>query len=93
MVIILSILVGAVLGTRYKVLCLIPTTAVGIAAVAAFGLIGSTPLASTLQTAITVSIALQLGYVFGLAVRSVIVAARVPIAAPKSFREQTARFD
>jgi hypothetical protein len=72
MILSVSILVGAVLGTRFKVLCLVPTTLAGAALVT---------LAAAdwhiLTDLILMSIGLQIGYAAGLAIRFTIAAARV----------------
>jgi len=88
---ILSILVGAVLGTRYKVLCLVPTTLIGLTALAGVSLYAQADLGWTMLTALGLVVWLQIGYLFGITVRMAIVAARVRVAAPKSLREQQAR--
>lgn len=75
MITVLGILGGAVLGTRYKVLCLVPATALGIAAVTALDLIHEVPVSSTLQTALVLTVGLQIGYLIGVTVRLMLLAA------------------
>jgi hypothetical protein len=91
MITVLSILGGAALGTRYKVLCLVPTTATGIAAVAALDLIHNVPVSSTVQTALVLAVGLQIGYLVMVSVRSVLHAAPGPgIDEPEPGHEQPA---
>jgi hypothetical protein len=92
MVALLSVLLGAVLGTRFKVFCLVPTAVIGIAAAVVINVLIRAPIISTLQAALAIAVGLQLGYLFGLTVRSVIVAARARrIAEWKRFRGEPAR--
>jgi hypothetical protein len=89
MITVLGILGGAVLGTRYKVLCLVPTIATGIAAIAASDLISDVPASSTVQTALALAFGLQIGYLVGVTVRAVFVAALA--RRPGPLHEQPAR--
>jgi hypothetical protein len=66
MIIVISILIGAVLGTRYKVLCLVPTTLAGTAALATLDQLNGVPLGSTALTALALTAGLQIGYVIGV---------------------------
>jgi hypothetical protein len=92
MITVLGILGGVVLGTRYKVLCLVPTTATGIAAIGAIDLIHNVPLSSTVQTALVFAVGLQIGYLVGVSVRSVLLAAPGHgVDEPEAVREQPAR--
>jgi hypothetical protein len=70
MITVIGILVGAVLGTRYKVLCLVPTTLAGIAAVVALDHINGVPPGSAALAALMLAVALQIGYVIGAMIRS-----------------------
>lgn len=75
---ILSWLAGAALGTRIKVLALLPVTLVGGVVVAVVaGLLGSSLAAVCAWTAIYM-VALQLGYLGGLAARSVMAGEGLP---------------
>lgn len=65
-VVVISVIVGAVLGTRYRVLCLLPTALVGIGALAAIARLSDTS-AATVGSAVALVVALQAGYVAGLA--------------------------
>ncbi len=92
MVAVVSVLVGVLLGTRYKVLCLVPVTLAGILALATFNQLNEMPLGSTALSALTLAVGLQIGYVLGLTVRSVL---RGPLAGslsrPARLRGQPAR--
>lgn len=73
MMAVFGILVGAALGTRYKVLCLLPTTLIGTAVLAALGHINEVPFSSTALSALAVG--LQIGYPLGAIVLSQLPAA------------------
>jgi hypothetical protein len=92
MMTVLGILGGAVLGTRYKVLCLVPATVIGIAAIAALDLLHVVPAGSILLTAVMFAVGLQIGYLIGVTVRLVLLAAPAGGAARLAPRhEQPAR--
>lgn len=80
MILILSILVGAVLGTRFKVLCLVPTAVASGAAISTFNFVTGMPVNLILQTVLALGIGLQIGYLAGIAVRSVLISLRRRIA-------------
>lgn len=61
----IGILTGAALGTRYKVLILVPAFAIGLATFLAIGLVRSMPLLSTGVTTLLFVTGLQIGYVTG----------------------------
>ncbi|PZA13609.1 hypothetical protein DNX69_04450 [Rhodopseudomonas palustris] len=87
---ILGFLIGAVLGTRYRVFSLVPvaigcTGAVGIHAAATQVQFGAALLAM-----LGITVALQIGYLFGLTVRITMVCARVRTAAEKTVRQRPA---
>jgi cation transporter-like permease len=90
MIAVLSILAGAALGTRYKVLCLVPAMLIGIAAIAARDFLQAVPLASTIRTSLMVAVGLQVGYV-AITVRSALLAARARIAQPRRVHERPVR--
>jgi hypothetical protein len=77
MIIIFSALLGAVLGTRFKVFILLPVSGCGMLAAAIGGMTYGASLAWSLMLAGAVAVALQLGYLGGLATRFVMVAARL----------------
>jgi len=64
-----SLLVGAVLAQRFKVLVLLPSTAMVLMAAAVFGLMESYTIGSTMLVAAAGSVSMQAGYLFGLGVR------------------------
>jgi hypothetical protein len=90
MILVPSLLGGALLGTRYRVLCLVPTIAAGIAAIAAFNLLHQVPLSSTVLSAIVLAVGLQIGYLIGVTVRCLLSPARA-VAGAEPLREQPAR--
>jgi hypothetical protein len=91
MIAVLGILGGAILGTRYKVLCLVPITATGVAIIAALDLINEVSVRSTLQTALAFAVGLQIGYLVSVTVRSVLLAARRQHSEPVPVHEQPVR--
>lgn len=80
MVAVISILIGALLGTRCRVLCLVPATLAGTATLAALDQLNGAPLASTALTVLALAVGLQIGYVVGVIVRSVALAALATVA-------------
>jgi len=77
MLAITTMLIGALLGQRFKVLILLPAIVIGSAAIFAFGMAHSNGLWSILlATAFTIT-ALQLGYLGGSVIRFVIAEARI----------------
>jgi hypothetical protein len=90
MIAVLSILAGAALGTRYKVLCLVPAMAIGIIAVAARDFLQQVPVGSTVQTSLMLAVGLQIGYL-AITVRSALLAARGRIVRPERVLERPAR--
>ena len=91
MITVLGILGGALLGTRYRVLCLVPITATGVAAVAALDLINKVPVSSTVQSALALAVGLQIGYLVGVTVRSLFLAASARRLGPAPLYQQPAR--
>ena len=77
MVTFIGVLAGALLGTRYKVLCLVPAILVGTMAVAMIDRLNDVPASSTALTALALGFALQIGYLLGFTARSVLLAALV----------------
>ena len=75
MVTLIGVLTGALLGTRYKVLCLVPIILVGTAALAVIDRFNDVPASSTALTALALGLALQIGYLVGFTARSVLLAA------------------
>ncbi|WP_298885747.1 hypothetical protein [uncultured Bradyrhizobium sp.] len=85
MIIIFSALGGAVLGTRFKVFILFPVSLLALVAVTSGLMLGGSSLSRSLTVAIASIVALQLGYLGGVATRFVMVAARL-----RSLRKQPA---
>jgi len=67
---ILSLLCGAVLGTRYRVFCLPPVIMLAAIAIAAFDQIYGGSARSTAFTVVAVGVELQIGYLVGALVTS-----------------------
>jgi uncharacterized membrane protein YczE len=86
---ILSLLCGAVLGIRYKVFCLPPAILVGVLAIATLDRIHQVSLGSTALTALAVGVELQIGYLLGAMIRSLLLASPVSLAA--HLRDRSAR--
>ena len=91
MVAVLSILGGAALGTRYKVFCLIPIIAIGIALITFLDRVNAVPLSSTVLSSVALAIGLQVGYFGGVAARLACVSKpRANIIEPTPFGDQPA---
>jgi hypothetical protein len=75
MVTLTGVLAGALLGTRYKVLCLVPIILVGAAVLAALDRSNDISAGSTVLSALAFGLALQIGYLVGFTARSVLLAA------------------
>jgi hypothetical protein len=82
MIALCSSLIGAVLGTRFKVLILFPAIMVGLASVAAIATLRGSPLSTAIGAAMIVAIFLQLGYLGGLGTRLCLALARRPSPRP-----------
>lgn len=92
MMMVLGVLAGAVLGARYRVLCLVPATVIGIVTVAVLDRLNGVLLGSTVLTAVVLAVALQIGYLIGAVAQLVLFAAPSGrIIAPKRLRDQPAR--
>jgi hypothetical protein len=80
------ILIGAALGLRFKVLILVPATAISLALIATIALFTGAGLGWALISAVVGTVSLQLGYLGGLVTGIVITAAdlRAPQRAPRS---------
>jgi hypothetical protein len=74
MPLLICLLVGAVLGQRFKVMVLIPATAVALTAAAAFAHAGT--LWQNLGAVLLVTSSLQIGYFAGVAIRYLVASAR-----------------
>jgi hypothetical protein len=75
MVTLIGVLAGALLGTRYTVLCLVPIILLGTAVLAVLDRFNDLPASSTALTALALGLALQVGYLAGFTARSVLLAA------------------
>ena len=74
-ILLLALLVGAVLGQRFKVLVLLPAMALALGLTAADGLAQAEPFWQVLVTAVVAFTGLQLGYLAGTGIRHLMVAA------------------
>lgn len=77
MIALCSSLVGAVMGTRFKVQMLFPAVVLGIAMVAAVAAYKGSAVSSTIVAAVVCVTSLQLGYFAGLFTRFCMAASRV----------------
>ena len=76
MIALCSSLVGAVIGTRFKVQVLFPAAMLGCAMVAAVAVLKGSALSSAIVAAILCVISLQIGYLGGLFTRFCMAASR-----------------
>jgi hypothetical protein len=74
---ILSVLVGAVLGMRLRVLIILPVIGFAFVTIAGIGAARSDALSLIATVMVLTAISLQLGYLLGSAARFVMVAARI----------------
>jgi hypothetical protein len=63
--IVISILIGAVLGERFNVLILVPAAAVALVSTAGLGIANGDPMWSVALTMVSVTAVLQVGYWLG----------------------------
>lgn len=89
MIALCSSLIGAVLGTRFRIHVLFPAAVLGLVIVAAVAVFKGSAVSSTIGAAIVFVIALQVGYLGGLFTRFCLAAAR--LASYRSLRSTTAR--
>jgi len=73
---VLSLLVGMVLGQRFKVLVLVPAVATSLVVVLGLGIARSQSLEALGLSAIAVIVAVQIGYLLGLGIRHLLVVVR-----------------
>jgi len=73
---ILSLTAGMVLGQRFKVLILLPATGLAIIAATGAGMAHGDHGWSIVLLAIAVTVALQIGYLIGTGIRSLLAAGR-----------------
>jgi hypothetical protein len=74
---IVSILLGAILGVRFKVLILVPTIGIGLLVVLAGGLVKHDSLTRIALAVVLMTTCLQVGYLAGIGVRCFLLWARV----------------
>lgn len=77
MIALCSSLIGAVLGTRFRIHALFPAAVLGLIIVAAVAAFKGTAMSSTIAAAIVFAGALQVGFLGGLFTRFCIAAARL----------------
>ena len=89
MIAICSSLIGAVMGTRFKVQVLFPAAMLGCMTVAAVAVLKGSTISWAIAAAILCVVSLQIGYLGGLVTRFYMAASRV--ASHRSLRSTTAR--
>lgn len=89
MIALCSSLIGAVMGTRFKVQVLFPAAVLGIVMVAAAAAYKGSAMSSMIVAAVVCVTSLQLGYFAGLFTRFCMAASR--IASHRSLRSTAAR--
>lgn len=82
-------LIGAVLGTRFRIHVLFPAAVLSFMIVASVAALKGAPISSMIAALILSAVALQLGYLGGLFTRFCLVAAR--LASHRPLRSTTAR--
>jgi hypothetical protein len=82
-----SSLIGATVGTRLKVIVLLPITLVGVGLIVATAALRGSTVSAAIIAALVWTISLQLGYLGGLLTRFSLAAARL---APRRFLRSTA---
>jgi hypothetical protein len=87
MIALCSSLVGAVMGTRFRVLVLFPAAMIGCAIVAALSALKGSAISSAVVAAIVCVVSLEMGYLGGLFTRFCLAASRV---APRRSLRSTA---
>ena len=82
MIALCSSLIGAVMGTRFRVQILFPAATLGCATIAAVAVFKGSAISSAIMAAIICVIALQIGYLGGLLTRFFMAASRVTSRRP-----------
>ena len=77
MIVLCSSLIGAVMGTRFRVQVLFPAATVGCAMIAVVALLKGSAVSSAIIAAITCVFSLQIGYLGGLLTRFYMAASRI----------------
>jgi hypothetical protein len=83
MIALCSLLIGAVLGTRFRVHVLFPTIAFGFVVVAAVAALEGWSVWSAITSELVCAVSLQIGYLGGLLALACMTAARVPLRRPQ----------
>jgi hypothetical protein len=83
MIALFSSLVGAVLGTRFKVQVLFPAIAFGFLIVTVIAMLEGLTVRSAIAADLICAVALQLGYLGGLITVACMTAARAPLRRPQ----------
>ena len=90
-----SLLVGAVLGQRFKVLVLIPATAIVLVLAVATGVTQAQTVWSIILMAAAAATSMQIGYLIGIGIRHVLGAVwssrSSPLTSPTTSARQPAR--
>lgn len=89
MIALCSSLIGAVLGTRFRVQVLFPAALLGFVTVAVIAAAKSSALSSAVAAELVSVISLQVGYLAGLLAQACMTAARLP--AQRSLRSTIVR--
>jgi hypothetical protein len=79
MIALCSSLIGAVLGTRFRVQVLFPVTAFGFLIVAVMAALKGSTIWSAMTAELVCAVSLQIGYLGGLLALACMTAARVPL--------------
>jgi hypothetical protein len=91
----ISLLVGAALGQRFKVMVLVPVIAIVLVLVVATGVSLAQTAWAIVLMAVTAATCLQIGYFVGIAIHHVMSAASSqsssPLASPKTTARHAAR--
>lgn len=89
MIALCSSLIGAVLGTRFRIHVLFPAALLGFMLIAAVAALKGSSISSAIMATVVSAVALQIGYLGGLFTRFCLAAAR--LASHRSLRSTTAR--
>ena len=73
---IICLLAGLVLGQRFKVLVLVPATALMLALTVVAGLAGGYSIPLLVFAAVAAAVSLQIGYLLGLGIHQVLIGVR-----------------
>jgi len=82
---ILSFLLGAVLGHRFKVLVLLPAIAIGVVITIGIGIARADDVWLIGLTGVLISVSMQIGYLCGAAIFSLVVTARATRIKDRTF--------